>query len=83
MDCKEAQFVRLATPFIGGGDEEMPGPAPYQQQPMQLKYAKFSNAYMLVYVRLSDWPTIMCDVTKNDISKHLLDRLEVRAGLRS
>lgn len=26
------------------------------------KYTKFSNAYMLVYVRESDWNTIMCDV---------------------
>ena len=23
---------------------------------------KFSNAYMLVYIRESDWNTIMCDV---------------------
>ena len=24
--------------------------------------AKFSNAYMLVYIRESDWNTVMCDV---------------------
>ncbi|GLC41652.1 hypothetical protein PLESTB_000692700 [Pleodorina starrii] len=60
----------------GGGDEDMSGTGPYQQQPMPLKYAKFSNAYMLVYVRQSDWGTVMCDVTKDDIAKHLLDRLE-------
>ncbi len=62
----------------GGGDEDLSGPMPYHQQQMPLKYAKFSNAYNLVYVRQSDWPTIMCEVTKDDIAKHLLDRLEVR-----
>ncbi|KAG2434916.1 hypothetical protein HYH02_012114 [Chlamydomonas schloesseri] len=41
-----------------------------------LKFAKCSNAYMLVYVRLADWNRVMCSVTKNDIAKHLLDRLE-------
>lgn len=51
------------------------GPSP---GPLPLKYAKYSNAYMLVYVRVNDWPSIMCDTTKDDIAKHLLDRLEVR-----
>ncbi|EFJ41244.1 hypothetical protein VOLCADRAFT_40312, partial [Volvox carteri f. nagariensis] len=72
---REDQRQALDAQF-GGGDEDLAGPMPYQQQPMPLKYAKFSNAYMLVYVRQSDWPTIMCEVTKDDIAKHLLDRLE-------
>ena len=37
-----------------------------------------SNAYMLVYVRKADWQQIMCDTSKTDIARHLLDRLEVR-----
>ncbi|GIL82845.1 hypothetical protein Vretimale_8198 [Volvox reticuliferus] len=72
---REDQRQALDAQF-GGGDEDLIGPVAYQQQPAPLKYAKFSNAYMLVYVRQSDWPTIMCDVTKEDIAKHLLDRLE-------
>eukprot|EP00887_Chlorella_sp_A99_P006814 scaffold2.g6814.t1 len=31
---------------------------------------KFANAYMLVYVRESDWPSVMCAVTEQDISEH-------------
>ena len=26
------------------------------------KYTKYSNAYMLVYIRESDWNNIMCEV---------------------
>jgi ubiquitin carboxyl-terminal hydrolase 7 len=43
-----------------------------------LKFNRCSNAYMLVYVRLSDWPRIMGSVTKNDIAPYLRERLEVR-----
>lgn len=40
---------------MGGQDE----PAGYN---VTYKYTKFSNAYMLVYIRESDWNTIMCEV---------------------
>lgn len=36
---------------------------------------RFSNAYMLVYVRESEWDSIMCDVTEDDISEHIRTRL--------
>jgi hypothetical protein len=38
---------------------------------------RYSNAYMLVYVRASDWGRIMCPVTKDDIAPYLRERLEV------
>lgn len=44
-----------------------------------LKFTRFSNAYMLVYVRVSDWTRVMCPVTKDDITPYLRERLEVRA----
>lgn len=37
---------------------------------------KFANAYMLVYVRESDWPSVMCAVTEQDISEHVRARLQ-------
>lgn len=44
-----------------------------------LRYAaKQSSAYMLVYVRTSDWERVMCSVTDNDIAEHLRLRLKVR-----
>jgi ubiquitin carboxyl-terminal hydrolase 7 len=42
-----------------------------------IKFTRFSNAYMLVYVRESDWPRFMCQVTKDDIAPYLRERLEV------
>lgn len=42
-----------------------------------LKFTKFSNAYMLVYVRVSDWPRVMVPVTKDHIAPYLRKRLEV------
>eukprot|EP00883_Tetradesmus_obliquus_P008816 jgi/Sobl393_1/19554/SZX64323.1 len=42
----------------------------------RLKFTKFSNAYMLVYVRLSDWPRYMAPVAKDGIAPYLLERLE-------
>eukprot|EP00210_Caulerpa_lentillifera_P006772 g6471.t1 len=41
-----------------------------------LKYAKQSTAYMLVYIRISDWDRIMCDAGKEDISEPIRKRLE-------
>lgn len=50
--------------------------AGYQQSHM--RRAAPSNAYMLVYVRVSDWDHVFCPVTKEDLNVHLLRRLEVR-----
>lgn len=46
-------------------------PKPFGNQPR----ARFANAYMLVYVRESEWDSIMCDVTEEDISEHIRTRL--------
>ena len=35
------------------------------------KFTKYSNAYMLVYIRESDKEKIICDVDEKDIAEHL------------
>ncbi|KAI8341471.1 hypothetical protein BC941DRAFT_416983 [Chlamydoabsidia padenii] len=39
-------------------------------------YARFTNAYMLVYIRKSMLGDILADVTDDDIPRHLVNRLE-------
>jgi ubiquitin carboxyl-terminal hydrolase 7 len=39
------------------------------------KFTKFSNAYMLVYIRESDKEKIMCNVDEKDIAEHLRVRI--------
>jgi hypothetical protein len=36
-----------------------------------LRFTKYSNAYMLVYIRESDKEKIICDLDETDISEHL------------
>ena len=54
------QDARRAITEQFGGEEEsasvMPGTIPSHRFP------KYSNAYMLVYVRLEEWDKIMCEV---------------------
>lgn len=59
-----------------GGEDETPPPAPGFTAPT-LKLTKYSNAYMLVYVRQSSWKDIMLEVGQNDIAEHVCSRLEV------
>lgn len=35
------------------------------------KFTKYSNAYMLVYIRKSDKEKIICNVDEKDIAEHL------------
>ena len=35
------------------------------------KFTKYSNAYMLVYIRESDKEKIICNVDEKDIAEHL------------
>ena len=35
------------------------------------KFTKYSNAYMLVYIRENDKDKIMCNVDEKDIAEHL------------
>lgn len=41
-----------------------------------------ANAYMLVYVRASEWDSIMCDVTEDDIADHIRSRLRAEEAAR-
>lgn len=67
-----------------GGDDDLsngtpPPSAPPFNQP--LKITRFSNAYMLVYVREADWEKVMCDVSEHDIYEHVRVRLKVCGGV--
>ncbi|KAK9823704.1 hypothetical protein WJX72_004794 [[Myrmecia] bisecta] len=62
-----------------GGEDENPAPAPGFNNPPTFKFTKYSNAYMLVYVRESDWGQVMCSVTEKDISDHVRLRLQAEA----
>eukprot|EP00252_Welwitschia_mirabilis_P016662 TRINITY_DN3688_c0_g2_i2.p1 TRINITY_DN3688_c0_g2~~TRINITY_DN3688_c0_g2_i2.p1 ORF type:complete len:1108 (+),score=261.03 TRINITY_DN3688_c0_g2_i2:336-3659(+) len=58
-----------------GGEEELPPANPgYNNSPF--KFTKYSNAYMLVYIRESDKDKIMCNVDEKDIAEHLRIRLK-------
>ncbi|KAJ1389085.1 Ubiquitin specific protease, conserved site, partial [Sesbania bispinosa] len=53
-----------------GGEEELPHANPgFNNSPF--KFTKYSNAYMLVYIRESDKEKIICNVDEEDIAKHL------------
>ncbi|KAG6480913.1 hypothetical protein ZIOFF_057501 [Zingiber officinale] len=50
----------------GGEEETNPG---FNNTPF--KFTKYSNAYMLVYIRESDKEKIMCNADEKDIAEHL------------
>ncbi|CAH9102392.1 unnamed protein product [Cuscuta europaea] len=58
-----------------GGEEELPQTNPgFNNTPF--KFTKYSNAYMLVYIRDTDKDKIICDVDEKDIAEHLRIRLK-------
>ncbi|XP_044462356.1 ubiquitin C-terminal hydrolase 12-like isoform X3 [Mangifera indica] len=58
-----------------GGEEELPHANPgFNNSPF--KFTKYSNAYMLVYIRESDKDKIICNVDEKDIAEHLRIRLK-------
>jgi ubiquitin carboxyl-terminal hydrolase 7 len=58
-----------------GGEEELPQTNPgFNNAPF--KFTKYSNAYMLVYIRESDKEKIICDVDEKEIAEHLRIRLK-------
>ena len=59
--------------FGGSGAEEAPGAL--GPPPLRPTFARFANAYMLVYVRESEWDSVMCAVTRDDIPAHVCARL--------
>ncbi|KMT11619.1 hypothetical protein BVRB_5g109330 [Beta vulgaris subsp. vulgaris] len=58
-----------------GGEEELPQTNPgFNNAPF--KFTKYSNAYMLVYIRESDKDKVVCNVDEIDIAEHLRTRLK-------
>ncbi|KAJ6727514.1 UBIQUITIN-SPECIFIC PROTEASE 12-RELATED [Salix purpurea] len=58
-----------------GGEEELAQTNPgFNNSPF--KFTKYSNAYMLVYIRESDKEKIICNVDEKDIAEHLRIRLK-------
>ncbi|KAK9122991.1 hypothetical protein Sjap_012593 [Stephania japonica] len=59
----------------GGEEEQLPQTNPgFNNTPF--KFTKYSNAYMLVYIRESDKEKIICNVDEKDIAEHLRIRLK-------
>eukprot|EP00192_Tetraselmis_astigmatica_P000385 CAMPEP_0117664232 /NCGR_PEP_ID=MMETSP0804-20121206/9096_1 /TAXON_ID=1074897 /ORGANISM="Tetraselmis astigmatica, Strain CCMP880" /LENGTH=1147 /DNA_ID=CAMNT_0005471423 /DNA_START=186 /DNA_END=3631 /DNA_ORIENTATION=+ len=68
-DSKRAmdeQFGEDDAPAHGGGFNNN----------LAFKLSKYSNAYMLVYIRVDDWDRIQCDVAEEEIAEHLRIRLK-------
>ncbi|XVF24605.1 hypothetical protein REPUB_Repub13aG0141800 [Reevesia pubescens] len=67
--------VKRALEEQYGGEEELPQTNPgFNNAPF--KFTKYSNAYMLVYIRESDKDKIICNVDEKDIAEHLRIRLK-------
>ncbi|KAB1225466.1 Ubiquitin carboxyl-terminal hydrolase 12 [Morella rubra] len=67
--------VKRALEEQYGGEEELPPANPgFNNSPF--KFTKYSNAYMLVYIRESDKDKIICNVDEKDIAEHLRIRLK-------
>ncbi|KAK4593538.1 hypothetical protein RGQ29_017590 [Quercus rubra] len=67
--------VKRALEEQYGGEEELPPANPgFNNSPF--KFTKYSNAYMLVYIRKSDKEKIICNVDEKDIAEHLRIRLK-------
>lgn len=67
--------VKRALEEQYGGEEELPQTNPGLNN-TPFKFTKYSNAYMLVYVRESDKDKIICNVDLKDIAEHLRVRLK-------
>ncbi|CAO2820246.1 unnamed protein product [Amaranthus hypochondriacus] len=64
-----------------GGEEEFPQTNPaFNNAPF--KFTKYSNAYMLVYIRESDKDKVVCNVDEKDIAEHLRIRLKKEQELK-
>ncbi|RXH81275.1 hypothetical protein DVH24_005189 [Malus domestica] len=67
--------VKRALEEQYGGEKELPGTnSRFNRTSFSL--TKYSNAYMLVYIRDSDKEKIMCNVDEKDIAEHLRIRLK-------
>lgn len=75
---KEDQASAVEAQF--GGDDDPPG---LNGNIPSFKMARFSNAYMLVYVRDCDRHWVFCDVPETDIAEHLRLRTKREADERA
>ncbi|CAK9213983.1 unnamed protein product [Sphagnum troendelagicum] len=67
--------LRRALDEQYGGEEELPQTNPgFNNTPF--KFTKYSNAYMLVYIRDADKDKVVCNVDEKDIAEHLQIRLK-------
>lgn len=71
---KEEQSTAVEGQF--GGDDDPPGLTGF-------KVARFSNAYMLVYVRDCDRDWVLCDVPEDEVAEHLRLRIKREAEERA
>ncbi|KAG5416210.1 hypothetical protein BRARA_A03381 [Brassica rapa] len=69
------EVVNRALEEQYGGEEELPQNNPGVNNP-PIKFTKYSNAYMLVYIRECDKDKIICNVDEKDIAEHLQVRLK-------
>jgi ubiquitin carboxyl-terminal hydrolase 7 len=77
---ERADTHRAVDDNWGGDDEKAPpGGGLGNPNPPPLRLGKYANAYMLVYLRESEWDSVMCEVTVDDISEHVRARLKVEA----
>ncbi|KAI3893573.1 hypothetical protein MKW92_052243, partial [Papaver armeniacum] len=66
----QEDFKRALEEQYSGQEEESPQTNPgFNNKPF--KFTKYSNAYMLVYIRESDKDKIFCNVDEKDIAEHL------------
>ncbi|KAJ9540444.1 hypothetical protein OSB04_026950 [Centaurea solstitialis] len=71
---KEDLKKALEEQYGGEEEQQLPQTNPgYNNAPF--KFTKYSNAYMLVYIRESDKENMICDVAEKDIAEHLRTRL--------
>ena len=63
-------LIFFSTDFVFYHVDQLPPTNPgFNNTPF--KFTKYSNAYMLVYIRDSDKDKIICDVDEKDIAEHL------------
>eukprot|EP01018_Ginkgo_biloba_P006093 Gb_02821 [translate_table: standard] len=72
--------VKRALEEQYGGEEGLPQPNPSLINTpgfnTPFKFTKYSNAYMLVYIRENDKDKIICNIDEKDIAEHLRVRLK-------
>ncbi|KAK9813402.1 hypothetical protein WJX73_006228 [Symbiochloris irregularis] len=69
------QSARCAIDDQFGGEDEGGLTPSHGLNIPSIRHTKYSNAYMLVYVREDDWSNVMCEVQESEIAAHVRERL--------